>query len=194
VPATQIIVNHVFHAPTSGTGPFEFGLKLDSKTDTPTTDPSDMLDIFNSAWTDNLRGHVWSGIGTGVVELTFINSDGEDLTSLALANATGSHQPTLAGAAFRIRFVANRPRGGRANACYVPMPDQSDWNADGVVQTGAATDCKSWGDQIISALDDTDYVWNAYHQVGGKTSPIVKAPVSTVSVANTVSFLRRRYR
>jgi hypothetical protein len=192
--AVEVFADHVWLTPDVGTPPFVTGIYLRSTDDSPSTTPSDLAAAIAGAWSTDLKSRIWDGIGPGTLQLTIRGDAGETVYSTALDDATGGTQTTATGWALRCIFEAPRLFRQRNNCCYFPLPDGSNVNQEGVVNTGTKDDVSSWGTDLISNLSDTDFRWYSRHQLGGPTGDVTYAEITGAHSAATASFLRRRYR
>jgi hypothetical protein len=184
----------VFPTPEAGTGPFEFGFAFATTDDEPTTTPDEVADFMVSNWTDTMRDLIWEGAGAPQLVLTFGIPDGEIVHTTACPAPTGAHQPGPGGASLRVVISAPRPPKARNNAFYLPLPEATTFDVNGLTSGGAKSSITAWAEDNLSGFSATDFTWVALHQVGGPTADIHQVPVVGASLAPTVSFLRRRYR
>lgn len=187
-------VTFVWEDPAIGTPPFTTGLWLQRSSTPSPADNFQALAIIRGAWDDNLVPACNSGLGAGRLDLVWQEPTEVLTASSEIDNAGGGGQTRGAGYSFRARLLASRPAGARDNCQYFPMPDTTYYGVSGATAGGIGDIFSAYGSDIIGGLDDTDWTWVARHYIDSDGHDESVAPVTGVDLANTVSFLRKRYR
>ena len=194
IPSALTQVSHVFPNPSAGTGPFVTSLWVKSD-DTPTQgDLQELANLVRTTFNDELDAALNAGLGAGFVEVTC--DDGVAVLTAEASPLTpaGGGQYRNPGFSFRTPMISARPPGGRANAMYWPYADTSYYGNTGATAGGIETIFADWSVALVAGLDDTIFTWVSRHYVDNDDHDEVDFEVTGVTCADTISFLRLRYR
>lgn len=100
--------------------------------------------------------------------------------------------PALPGASFRCIKIANRPRGGRRGSMFWPGAESTAYTSTGELVAGIQSTIDTALTGLLASIAViTDQTMVQTHIIGGVTTT---SEVYDWAIANTVSYLNRRYR
>jgi hypothetical protein len=187
-------VSYNFPTPTAGTGPFVTAHWFESDDDPTIPDLFELASLCRTHFNDDLDAAINAAAGSGYVLATCDTGTVVLESNVSGLTPAGGGQYRNPGFAFRVVMESARPPGGRANAMYWPMPDTTYYGNTGATAGGIETIFYDWANGLNADLGDTVFTWVSRHYVDNDDHAMVTFPVVTVSTANTVSFLRLRYR
>jgi hypothetical protein len=187
-------VTHVWENPSQGTPPFTTGLWARSEGDASIADVFALVGQTVAAYEAHLLPALNAGLGAGRVEAVCYNTDEVIEQSAGIITAAGGGQTRGPGYSFRAVLVAARPAGARNNCMYWPMPDTTYYGVTGATAGGIGDIFEDWGEDLIDNMSAGPFEWVARHYVDNDDHAESWSPVTGVNLADTVSFVQRRYR
>jgi len=188
-------VSYVFDSPASGTPPFVTGMWFLAPAGADSEEFHGLLTIVRDAFNDDLDAALNSTLGTGVVEGQYIDETSVLDDFVGTLTPAGGGQVRNPGFSFRVVLQGSRPPGGRPNQMYFPFADTTYYGNDGTIGGGApnaTTIFDTWADNLLAAVEPTQFQWRNRHFVGADDAS--SSSVTGAQLAPTISFLRKRYR
>jgi hypothetical protein len=183
-------VSWVYETGTGGTPPYVTSMDFANDAAPDAGDLGALLVGCQDAWNDNITQFISNTLGGGhadglyqrsadVLEGTVPIDDGDD----------GAGSLETMGFSYRVIKIGARPTGGRRGSMFIMGAQTDGFDGTGAISSGAIQGAVN--DFFVALQGITDWHPIQTHNVGG--TPTVSTVLS-LSLAPTVSFLRRRYR
>lgn len=187
-------VTHIWENPSQGTPPFTTGLWVENEGEPNVADVFALVGIVAAAYEAHLLPALNAGLGAGRVEAIAYGTDEVIERSTGIITAAGGGQTRGPGYSFRAVLSAPRPPGARNNCMYWPMPDTTYYGVTGATAGGIGDIFEDYGQELIDGFEGSPWTWVARHYVDNDAHDETSSPVVGIDLADTVSFVQRRYR
>ena len=176
-----------------GTPPFVTTMDFVTSEPVDDTNLTELVTACQSGWNDQITVFIDNQLGGGSVTAKAVYLDIVFEASLPLDDGgDGAGAAMTPGTSYRAIKGSQRPSGGKPGCMYLPQPRTDGVNADGTLKTASLPDLNDALGNFLTDLNGaTDWSAVVRRKVGGDTFTTF---VSSLFMAPTVSFLRKRYR
>jgi hypothetical protein len=187
-------LSYIWNAPSTGTPPFVTGIWLLAPAGAASTDLEDIVIAAAAAYNTELHDLQSELIGTGVC--TGVMTDETDVIEYTTPISAPGGGGGIRNPGFSCRAILQgaRPPGARSNVMYWPYLDAAYYTAAGALNSTPASYLSNWADEILLACTGSPFQWRNRHFVDNDEHEASSSSVTGLSVAPSISFLRRRYR